>query len=49
VLEEFSKLKNTGKNHDTSWARQGWAALPDSIIDAILHCALGEHALISLQ
>jgi hypothetical protein len=50
VLEEFAKLKrNSVKNQDATWAEQGWAALPDSIIDTILHFALGERALISFK
>jgi hypothetical protein len=52
VLDEFSKLKQR-KHIDgespPSWAADGWAALPDSIINLILHRVLGEHALLSLQ
>ena len=49
VLEEFGKLKKSKKDYNATWAEQGWTALPDSIIDTILRCALGEQALISFQ
>ena len=49
VLEEFGKLKKSKKDYNATWAEQGWTALPDSIIDVILHCLLGEQALISFQ
>ena len=51
VLEEFSKLKNHSRDgsSSSSWAANGWSALPDPIVDMIIRCALGEHALLSLQ
>ena len=44
LVKEFSKLKIRIAGASTSWTADGWAGLPDSLIDYILKIAIGKTA-----